>query len=253
MHVDRSGSGPDVVVLHGMPQPPRDMERFAGPLRDGYTVTIVHLPGYGESPAATNPYDVAAVDAQVVHALQGAGVHAPVLIGMSLGSYRAFQIALDHPELEVRATAHLAPLANLTAEERQGMLAFAEALRSGADLLDVVVQRMFSPAYADGHVDQCREVARAMLDAVPVEAAAAELEGIAAMTDLRPRLPALRSPTYLRVGELDVASPARHAREIAEALPNAELDVVPGAGHLLHYEDVEHTVAALRSFVDRVT
>lgn len=242
-----------MVILHGMPQAPDDMWRFGGPLSERYTVTVAHLAGYGRTPPWPAPYDIAAVDAALVEALREAGVREPVLIGMSMGSYRALQIALDHPQLGVRATAHLGPLAFLDEPSREGMRQSAAALRAGVDLTEPLVQRMFGPAYAEAHPGRCREVIAEMLASVPAEAGADELEAIAEMPDLRPRLGEIRTPVYMRVGELDPASPVAGAEEILERVPNGQLDVVPGCGHLLHYEDLDDTVAALRGFLADVT
>ncbi len=49
--------------------------------------------------------------------------------------------------------------------------------------------------------------------------------------ELRERLPALRIPTLVLHGEADPL-PARPARELAALLPNAELAILPGTGHL---------------------
>jgi len=52
-------------------------------------------------------------------------------------------------------------------------------------------------------------------------------------------------------GSADVQTPLPHARAIAEALPDAELVVVPGAGHMVILERPEVVDAQLRSLVAR--
>jgi pimeloyl-ACP methyl ester carboxylesterase len=50
--------------------------------------------------------------------------------------------------------------------------------------------------------------------------------------DLRPHLPSLACPLLLITGETDGVTPPEHAREIAAAVPGAQLHLIDDAGHL---------------------
>jgi len=53
---------------------------------------------------------------------------------------------------------------------------------------------------------------------------------------LRDRLGAIDLPTRVVVGSRDLLTPPRHARAIADGIPEAELVVLPGAGHMVMLE-----------------
>ena len=53
-------------------------------------------------------------------------------------------------------------------------------------------------------------------------------------------------PTLLIWGELDVRSPLSIARRFEQAIPNAELVVIPGCGHVSNLERPEQFSAAVR-------
>jgi pimeloyl-ACP methyl ester carboxylesterase len=100
---------------------------------------------------------------------------------------------------------------------------------------------------AGPHTDSVREGARAFRD-IPAMAIA---EFYAALTthDCAGRLGALgRVPTRILVGALDCVTPPAQARRLADDIPGAVLQTVPGQGHDLPYERpvlVVETVHAL--------
>src|SRR4051794_35815573 len=66
--------------------------------------------------------------------------------------------------------------------------------------------------------------------------------------DQRDLLSRIAVPALLVWGELDVRSPLRIARQFEEAIPDATLVVIPGAGHMCQLERPEQVNAAIRDF-----
>lgn len=58
-------------------------------------------------------------------------------------------------------------------------------------------------------------------------------------TDVRSLLPAIKADTLIIRGELDMATPVELAKEIAEEIPNASLEIVSGVGHHAPLESPE--------------
>jgi pimeloyl-ACP methyl ester carboxylesterase len=54
--------------------------------------------------------------------------------------------------------------------------------------------------------------------------------------DSRPLLTGVMAPTLVMVGELDEETPVQYSQYLVDHLPNARLQVIPGAGHLLNAE-----------------
>ena len=69
-----------------------------------------------------------------------------------------------------------------------------------------------------------------------------------AEADQRDLLPRIAVPTLLIWGELDVRSPLSVARQFEQAIPDATLVVIPGAGHVPNLERPEQFNAAVREF-----
>ncbi len=62
---------------------------------------------------------------------------------------------------------------------------------------------------------------------------------------------ALTMPTLLIAGDLDTIAPLSGQRHLAELLPDVELVVIEGVGHLIHYEKPTEAAAAIRKFLEQ--
>lgn len=77
----------------------------------------------------------------------------------------------------------------------------------------------------------------------------AQNRAVMARADLRPTLPAIACPALVLCGEADLLTPPEHSREIAAALPNARLDVIDDAGHMLTLEQPARVGALLAQWL----
>jgi len=69
--------------------------------------------------------------------------------------------------------------------------------------------------------------------------------------DTYARLGRIQAPTLVLHGEQDAMAPLANARLLAQRIPDAELCVIPGAGHVFPLERPEETYAALSGWLDR--
>jgi pimeloyl-ACP methyl ester carboxylesterase len=75
---------------------------------------------------------------------------------------------------------------------------------------------------------------------------------VAARIDSRPLLGAIACPTLVVCGDADVVTPLEHSREIAAAVPGAELVVIERCGHMLTMERPDAVNAALARWIARI-
>lgn len=242
LHVFEAGEGPPVVLLHGMPSPPDDLEALAPELA-GRRVLVPHLPGYGQTPHAPGSQGIEAVEAALIEALALRHVEHPVIVGFSAGAYRALSLALA---MGAAAVVCLGGFAELSDEEKAGARAFAATLRAGVDPRKQLPGRFLSASHrAARPIDDV--VVERWIDSAARDALIEELEDLAAAPSLLPRLAGLDVYVTVRHGELDVATPRAHAERIVGAARAGRLQIVPGVGHALLLEDRPGTVAALRA------
>lgn len=86
---------------------------------------------------------------------------------------------------------------------------------------------------------------RTMMHDVGQETAVRQIRAISARQAHRPVLERLRLPVQVLCGEHDRVTPPQRAQELADWIPGARLQLVPGAGHMLPLEQPQAVVNAL--------
>ena len=232
-----------LLLLHGFTATGRSWDGVRRRI-DGATYSEVLAPdlrGHGEA-ADRTPATIAAT----VEDLRQDEPY--VLAGYSMGGRIALHLALAQPELSERlvlvsTTPGIAEPSG-RAERRRADEELAEGIeRAGIEAF----ARWWAaqPLFA-GQPPEVTAAARADRLRNPAEGLAASLRGMGTgkMTPVWDRLGELTMPTRVLVGERDAKFRAIGER-MAEQLPDAELVVVPGAGHAVHLEAPDAVVAAL--------
>jgi len=245
LHIEERGAGIPIVLLHGLPSPPADLLDLSADFPDCRFI-VPHFPGYAPAPCRPGSHGTAAIEAALLETISQLELIRPILVGYSMGGYRALSLALRLP---VRGVFVLAGFADLSPEERTGMRDFAAALRAGINLRHVAGPRFLSDAHRAAQPGDISKV-EAWLDLATPETIADELEDLAVCPSLLPHLHSIQSPVVLRTGMLDIATPPIHAENIARQIPQATLEMVHGKGHALLYEDRQGVVESLRRLVD---
>ena len=93
------------------------------------------------------------------------------------------------------------------------------------------------------------EPMKAIMEQTAPQGIAGALRGMASRPDRRGDLPKIAVPTLVLVGEQDVITPPAEAKAMAESIPNAQLEVIPQAGHMAPYENPAAANAAILRFL----
>ncbi len=248
MRIFDRGEGEAVVLLHGA-NPVSYFNDLVAALVAHNRVLVPEIPGWGESPVLPAGQDFGVTNAALREALLQANVERVAFVGYSLGGWRALDLALSGA-FEVSCVYLLSTFtASPSPELRERYREFADLARSSVDLRPVVRDLYLPPAYAAAHPD-IHETVTEWVNACPRDVFARELDAIASLEDLTPRLPNLEAPLVARVGTLDIAAPADWSREIVAAVPHGRLELVEGCGHVLLYEDRDATIASVLAAVN---
>jgi pimeloyl-ACP methyl ester carboxylesterase len=265
VHAWVTGSGPDVVLIHGAFGSLRDFTfDLTDRLSDRYRVIALDRPGLGYTGrtgraharafarTAESPAEQAALLAAAARAL---GADRPIVVGHSMGGIVAMAWALDHDPAAVVMLAGVA----LPWPGDLGWLYQVNGTLLGGGLvaplisawaprsrLTDAIRATFAPqpmpeAYAD-------HIGTYMPLRLPAFRANARQ-----VNTLRPhvvgmerRYPGLILPIEILHGDADTTVPISvHSAPLSRIIPSANLTILPGIGHMPHHADPDATVAAI--------
>lgn len=246
---EERGSGFPLVLVQGLGYARWGWEPVADRLAEHYRVVLLDNRGIGESEAPPGPYTAAEMAEDVVHVLDDAGIERAHVVGTSLGGMIVQELALSAPERVERLAlvcttpggASAVPMPAVTMR----LIAEAPALEPLVALRRFV-ENALAPDPPAGIVDRLLD--HRIRTAQPIQAWLAQ--AAAAQTfDAWDRLPELALPTLVLHGTADVVVDPGNAGLLAERIPGAELELFPGCGHLLYWEQPERFVEVVGGFL----
>jgi 3-oxoadipate enol-lactonase len=174
------------------------------------------------------------------------------IVGLSNGAAAALHFASEQPE-RVRALVISGAYARVDAALRLKLHSWIAAMRAGGPGLrfDVATPWVWGPRFLAAHAEALAGYRERGL-ALDTRAAERLIAGAMIHELADDRLARITAPTLVCVGEDDVLTPPPLARAIADALPVARLETLPGLGHAAALEDVETFCRRARRWLDAI-
>ena len=271
IRVQEVGEGEPILFLHGVSNSGSSWADLVARL-DGFRCLLVDKPGTGMSEPFPKPFrDVQAFeafsDAFVPDVLDALGLPTAHVVSTSYGGYTALRGAAAHPDridgiVEFGWTVG-APAAKLPALMRWGTTPLLSRLMTSIPVTKSAVRIMFKQiglrqALEAGRISQeTIGVYRALLNDTNTlrnEIAAGPRiifpkgmdEKIILSASL---LSSIQAPIYFLWGEEDVMGGADIARAFVAQIPNAQLELLPGAGHAVWMDDPDHAARVTTDFL----
>jgi pimeloyl-ACP methyl ester carboxylesterase len=242
------GSGPTVVLVHGVGGRLDMWEPIVPHLSDRFRVIRYDLRGFGQSTKVKGRYEVGSYIedfAALMHHLKVDRCH---LVGQSLGGIIAQGIALVYGDMIDRLVLS-STIGGVNAEDRAFLRERYLKVREGADAqdhFDRSLDTYFSPEYLKAHPDAVLKEREARKDIDPECFAAAYR--IIAETDMIEDLHRIKSRTLVQTGEFDRASP-QMAEAMAREIPDSEVVIYKGLRHRLVAEAPDLVGQTVRNFL----
>lgn len=256
LNVEVRGSGPALVLLHGFTGSSKTWDAHLWP---GFTTIAVDLLGHGASdcPADPAPYRMERCVEHLIAILDDLAIERTAVLGYSMGGRTALCLALAAPDRLSGLILESASPGIDGEEERE------QRVRSDGELADSIerdgvaafVARWEALPLFAGQArlpDAVRAGLRRQRLANDAVGLANSLRGVGAgrQEPVLRRLGELRTPVLLVAGALDEKY-CSLAQRMAAALPCAQLEIVPDAGHAVHLEQPAGFHNAIQHFLQR--
>jgi 3-oxoadipate enol-lactonase len=244
------GSGPPVVMGHSFLCSGEMWASQVPVLAERHRVINIDERGHGRSGNLTEPFDLYDMVDDVVAVLDHLGIESAVWAGLSIGGMVAMRAAMTVAE---RVSGLLLLDTHAGAETRYkklkyGVMALGVRMIGVRPFLGEISKLMFGITTRRRNT----ELVAAWRDRFASVDVTSMLLGLGALVRRDSVVDGLRSveaPSLVIVGDEDASLPPKLSREIAGALPNASLVVIPEAGHLSALEKPEEVTEAMVGFL----
>ncbi|MBQ9327725.1 MAG: alpha/beta hydrolase [Solobacterium sp.] len=236
-----SGSGRDVVLLHGWGQNMEMMSAIERHLSPSFSVWNLDFPGFGESEEPHDAWGMEEYTSFLSEFIRHNRIEEPILIGHSFGCRSALRYAAENPvrKMVLTGAAGIKPEQNSSVSLKvKGYKAAKWVLQKTHQdkALEKLQDRSGSEDYRNAHGVMRQTFVKVVND------------------DVTPFLKDVNCPVLLVWGEFDAAVPLAMGKKLEQLLPDAGLAVFEGDDHFAYWHQADRFNRVLDVFLkeDRI-
>ena len=223
------GEGKDIVLLHGWGQNIEMMKPIGDNFSDRFRITILDLPGFGESDEPKNTWKIDDYELLLEEFIKKLKIKKPIMIGHSFGGRLAIRysarntieklVLFGSPCIRVQEALPLKVRLLKSLKKLPGMNSFGEYMKKYIGSRDY---KAASPVMRQTLVEVVNE-------------------------DLSKYAKEIEEPTLLIWGENDTEAPVAEAKELEKIMLDAALIILPGT-HYAYLENLQQVINILNNF-----
>jgi 3-oxoadipate enol-lactonase len=246
-YYEESGSGPPLVLVHGLGASTGLWSKIAPALAEEFRVVTYDLRGSGRTPA-TGPVTLAELVDDLCSLVERLDLGQTLVMGHSIGGSVALAHAAAHPE-QVRAVVGIGAPSGLPDAGRDGMRARAEAVEANGmeAVAEAVATNGMAPSFRKAHPEELEGFVSLLEENDPASYSA--LCRVVADVDIAAALERITAPVLLVAGALDAVVPPDVNEANAARIQNARAVTVDDSAHLLPWEKPDVLLAIALPFL----
>jgi 3-oxoadipate enol-lactonase len=244
------GSGPPLILIHGIGASRHSWDGLVRELRTDFRCISYDLRGHGLSPRPAPPYTLDDLVEDLEALRRELHVERAHFAGHSLGGMIGPAYARRYPD-RVLSLGLYSTAAFRTEDDAAKVRGVVAAMRSKgiAPVLETLQDRWFTPEFARRAPDVIQRRLQQVIDTD--KHVFLSVFDIYAETEMAPWIGEIRHPSLVLTGENDGGCNPRLNRQIAAAMPNAELVILPALRHAILLEAPQLVAAPVKAFLQR--
>jgi len=229
IHYIQYGKGKDILLLHGWGQNIEMMKPLGDCFCDKYRITILDLPGFGESEEPTEAWNIGKYNEMLEEFSNLTNIKKPIIIGHSFGGRLAIRYSAEHPI--------------------EKLVLFGSPCIRIKEELPVTVKVLKSLKQVPG-LNNIGEFMKKYIGSRDYKAASPVMRKTLVEVvneDLSKYAREIEEPTLLIWGDQDTEAPLQEAKELEKIMIDAGLIVLPGT-HYAYLENLPRVANILENF-----
>jgi len=258
IYYEITGAGQPLLLIAGLGYGLWQWHKMIPLLAERRQVIAFDNRGAGQTDKPDGPYSATMLAADTAGLIEALDLEEVTVMGHSMGGFVTQQLVLDRPDLVSKlilaATNFGGP--NHIPVTPEALAAMMDRTGDPAAVVRRGIAVACAPGFAEAHPDRVQElVAYRFTNPVPPAAYQAQmaigLGLLAPAAAFAGRLKAVSAPTLILFGEHDRVVPPGNAELLKREMPNSEIVILPGAGHMFPIEAPEAAAEAVIEFLDR--
>lgn len=244
LYYEVRGQGDPLLLIMGITAPGSVWEKHVAEWERDFQCILVDNRGVGRSDKPIGPYTTAMMADDCAALLDVLGIATTRVVGVSMGSTIAQQLALRHPD-KVKSMVLMCPWARCDNKAKAifELMVDCKTRFRPEEFSRFIQQLIFSKASWDDanvYAGLLEDRKNAAHDTNPQPLIGLEGQAAACVThDVLSELGGLSLPVFVVGGSEDEFTPQWMTEEVASAIPDADLHIYPGSGHAFHWENLE--------------
>ena len=245
-----SGSGPAVILLHGVGLHKTMWSAQVYQLTQHYRVVTYDLLGHGKSPRIDEAATLYDFVTQLNRLMNSFSIEKAYIVGFSFGGLVAQSFALAHPD-RVEKLVLMSTVYDCQEVELASVRGRLEQAQSDGpqSIISAAIERWFSPAFIAGQPEVIGEIERGLQNNDPTSFLTAYRLFCYSNDELAGRLSEVNCPALAMTGEFDTGSTPVMVERMMRDLPHGRSMIMPDGRHMMPVEMAGEVSVALLEFL----
>lgn len=250
----KEGEGKEVILFsHGLLWSHKMFEAQIKYLSKFYTVFAYDHRGQGQSEVTEGPYDMDLLTMDALEFIEKAIGQSVHFAGLSMGGFVGMRLAARYPD-KIKSLILLETSANTEPVENLPKYKFLNGVVKWFGVIPTVANSVMKIMFAQSWIENPRNKAAYKSWVKELQSnkktITRSVEAVIYRKGVEDEIRNIKCPTMVVVGDEDVATKPEKAKFIQMSIPNADLHIVPGAGHSSSIEKPDEVNRLIKEWIE---